>query len=137
MIRISLLLKFDDTGCQLASAATPAKAAGVAILVFLLCTQQHWTDAVFQEFLFVQETVHLQELGHQPGPAGLVTGPHTRAIIAMKKFIEQDVVAPVWVILEFIRTALDRATSLIITHKYPCQSSRDLHGHLEEIHVIA
>jgi hypothetical protein len=37
----------------------------------------------------------LDHLGHQPGPACLVAGAKTRAIVAVKVFVEQYVIPPV------------------------------------------
>jgi len=44
----------------------------------------------------------LQQLGDQAGPAGLVRGPDAAAIIAVKIFVEQDVVLEMRVGREFV-----------------------------------
>jgi len=45
--------------------------------------------------LRIQNAVKLDDLGNEPGPAGLMTGTKPGAIVAVEVFVEEDVVAPV------------------------------------------
>ena len=47
----------------------------------------------------------LNQLGYQPRPAGLVTRAQARAAIAMKILVEQQIVAKVWILLQFFPVA--------------------------------
>ena len=49
----------------------------------------------------------LEEFGDQGGPAGLMTGANTRTVVTVKVFIEQQQVAPVRILLELLRAAID------------------------------
>jgi hypothetical protein len=40
---------------------------------------------------------HLRDEG---GPASLMASPYTGAIVTIEVFVEEDVVAPVWILLE-------------------------------------
>ena len=44
------------------------------LLLFLFCSQQNGAHTFFEEFLFVEQAVYLDEFRHQPDPAGPVTG---------------------------------------------------------------
>ena len=50
----------------------------------------------------------LKKLRDQAGPACLMAGAHTRAIVAMEVFVEGDQVMPVRIGLEFFGSAKDR-----------------------------
>ena len=45
--------------------------------------------------------VLLNELCYQSGPAGLMAGPNTGAIVAVKVLMERHQIVPVWIGLEF------------------------------------
>jgi hypothetical protein len=62
------------------------------------------------EYIFQQGAVELNNSRHQAGPSSLVAGADACAIIAIKVFVEEDMVAPVGVGLEFLRAAKDRAS---------------------------
>ena len=47
----------------------------------------------------------LQELGDQPGPAGLVRGADAAAVVAVEVFVEQQVVAEVRIVLQLCRAS--------------------------------
>lgn len=70
--------------------------------------------AVLQVFLRVQRGKHLQELGHEASPTCLVGGPQAGAVIAMEILIEQDIIPPVGIVLEFFRAAIHRPSALLI-----------------------
>ena len=62
----------------------------------------------------------MEKPGHQPGPAGLVTGPQAGPVIAVEVLVEEDVVAPIRVGLEFFRSAVYGAAALclVISQKF-------------------
>src|SRR4029077_7400781 len=70
--------------------------------------------ANFQDLLGIHEAVKLNELGHQPSPAGLMAGAESGAIVAMEVFEEEDVVAPVRIALEFIRAAINWPATMLV-----------------------
>ena len=57
----------------------------------------------------------LKQLGNHSRPTRLVAGTDTPACISMEVFIEEQQVAPVWVVLKFLNTAEDGSASLLIT----------------------
>ena len=61
----------------------------------------------------VQQTVQLDQLGHVSRPAGLMAGAEPGAVVAVEVLVEEHVVAPVRIGLEFLRAAVDRAPSLL------------------------
>ena len=64
--------------------------------------------ANFQRTLRIQEAVKLDHLGHKPGPAGLMARTESRAIVAMEVLVKEDVVTPVGIGLEFLRSTINR-----------------------------
>ena len=74
-------------------------------------------SAHFHGTLGIEVAVKLDDLCHEPGPAGLVTGAQPSAIVAMKVFKEVDVVAPEWITLELFRAAIDRPPTMFIAQE--------------------
>ena len=70
------------------------------------------------------------------GPASLVTRPKARTIIAMEIFEEEDVVTPVWILLEFFRTTIHRARFLLIAGEYSREPVGNFFCHFEKVHHI-
>lgn len=54
----------------------------------------------------------LNKLGNQSRPSGLVARSDASAIVAMKVLMEIDEVAPVWIVLEFLKPAINWAMSI-------------------------
>jgi len=54
----------------------------------------------------------LNKLGDQCRPSGLVARSDASAIVAMKVLMEIDEVAPVWIVLKFLKPAINRAMSI-------------------------
>ena len=92
--------------------------------------------APFQRLLGVQQTVQLDGLRHEPGPARLMARTQSSAVVSMEVFIEEDVIAPMRIALELLRAAVDRALALLIPEKYIGQPIGDLFAHLEEVHHL-
>ena len=68
--------------------------------------------AAFQEPFGVQESIELDQFRHEPSPAGLVARAQSRPVVAMKIFIEENVVAPVGIGLELVRAPIHRTLTL-------------------------
>ena len=52
-----------------------------------------------------------------PGPAGLVARAKAGAVVAVEVLVEEDVVAPVRVVLELLRAAVDRPAALVVAQE--------------------
>ena len=76
-------------------------------------------------------------LGHEASPAGLVARAQSRPVVAVKVFIEEEMVAPMRIGLELLRATIDRTLPLFIPQEDPAQPIRDLLGDLEEVHHLA
>src|SRR5579871_235740 len=70
----------------------------------------------------------LNELGNQAGPAGLMARAQARAIIAMKIFMEEDVVAPMLVALQERIAAVERPPAAFIAQEEVDEPVREVIG---------
>src|SRR6185437_2948014 len=70
----------------------------------------------------------------KPGPTGLVARAEAGAIVAVKMLVEQDVISPVRVALEFCGAAVGGSTACLIAEEDPCQSIRELVRDIEQVH---
>ena len=70
--------------------------------------QLHSTSALFNQF------------GDQTRPTRLVTRPNAGPVVAMKVFVEIDVVAPLRFGLEFLKTTKDRPLSVFCPEENTC-----------------
>src|ERR1041385_9367436 len=68
------------------------------------CVAKHRVDALTFPALFPR----LDQLCDQPGPAGLMRGPHSAAGIAVEVFVEQDVVPKMRIGRELFVISQDR-----------------------------
>src|SRR6476660_4195973 len=71
-------------------------------------------SADFQQPLGIHSAVNLDQLGYQSCPSGLMAGAQSGAVVTVKVFIEQDVVAPVGIALEFLCAAIDGPPPLLV-----------------------
>ena len=74
----------------------------------------------------------LNELGNQSRPSGLVARSDAGAIVAMKVLVKIDEVAPVRIVLKFLKPAIDRPMSICGTQKNSRQSTGNLSGSLPQ-----
>lgn len=65
----------------------------------------------------IEKSKELDDLGHKPGPAGLVARAEPGTIVAVKVFVEQDKFAPVRVGLEFRRVSVNGPPPMLITQE--------------------
>src|SRR5262245_60187342 len=82
----------------------------------------------------VEASEELHERRDEPGPSGLMPGPETGAVVAMKVLMEEDVIPPVRIVLELRRAAEHRAVPSLIPQKDPGQTRRELPRDFEEGH---
>ena len=74
---------------------------------------------------------------HQTGPARLVAGAEPRAVVTVEIFVKQDQIAPVRIVLELGRPAVDRPLSIGVAQKRASQPADKLLRHFEQRHVAA
>jgi len=89
--------------------------------------------ANFQGALGIHRAIKLDELGYQPGPAGLMAGAQSGTVVAVEVFVEQDVVTPVGIALESFRAAIHRPPAMLVAGEYPSEPVADLFANLEEV----
>src|SRR5499426_3743748 len=77
-----------------------------------------------------------QELGHEPGPAGLVAGADASAVVTVEVLVEEDEVAPVRVALERVEATVDRAPAVGPPEEDAGEASRQLRRHVPERHRL-
>src|SRR5262245_21618565 len=61
----------------------------------------------------------LNELGDEPSPASLMASAYPRAGVAVKVLVEEDVIAPVEVVLEVLLPAEHRPTAVVMAQEDP------------------
>ena len=79
----------------------------------------------------------MNQLCYQPSPAGLVACADPCSVLAVEILVEQDVVAPVWIVLESVGPAEDRTFSFGILKEDVYQPARDFRRHFTESGVAA
>src|SRR6185369_1763727 len=91
----------------------------------------------FERALRVEPAVHFDQGRDEPSPTGLVTCPQSRAVVTVEVLVEQDVVAKVRVILEFLRAPVNGAPALGIPREGADEPLGNFSTHLEQIHQLA
>jgi hypothetical protein len=66
-----------------------------------------------------------------------MAGPDAGAVVAMKVFVEQQMVAPIRITLKFLRTTVHRPAAAFVTQKNPSQAIGDLMRNLEQTRQLA
>src|SRR5271166_4669363 len=79
----------------------------------------------------------LDQLRDHARPSGLVAGSEASAIIAVEIFVEQYVVSPQRIGLEFLRTSEHRSPAGLVPQKDTFQTIGNFVGHLEQVHQLA
>src|SRR5271170_4265991 len=90
-----------------------------------------------QNLFPVKASEKLDKLCDHSGPSCLVAGPQTRPVIAMEVFVEQDVVLPLGISLEPLRTSVHRPPAGFIPQEDRFQSMSDIPSYLKEVHQLA
>jgi hypothetical protein len=81
------------------------------------------------------EEVHQRR--YEAGPTGLVARPDTGTVVTMEIFVEQEVVAPVRILLEEPRAAENWPPAIGPAHENGGKPPCDLACHVEEMHLLA
>src|SRR5580765_247620 len=79
----------------------------------------------------VEQAKELNQRRDRARPSRLVTGAKTRAVVAVEILVEENVVAPVRVLLEHLRAAVDRTSSGRILEEDACEAVGNLLGDLK------
>src|SRR5262245_55688521 len=70
--------------------------------------------AEFEKLLGCAGREHMHSPGDDAGPAGLMTGAEAGAVVAVKVFVEREVIAPVWVLLKLASAPVDRPPAMVV-----------------------
>src|SRR6516162_4385515 len=68
------------------------------------------------------------------GPAGLMIGPKTGAVVTVEIFVELDEVAPVGIFLELFGPSINRAAAIMVFQENQGDAAGDFLGNLIKIH---
>src|SRR5215831_9169601 len=91
-------------------------------LVDLLLTPGKGAHPAFrQQLLTIDVSEDFDQSGHQSRPTRLVAGSQAGPVVAMKVFVEERVVFPVGIGLEFRRSSEDRPSPRTVTKENPRQ----------------
>ena len=72
-----------------------------------------------------------------PVHPGLMAGADAGAVVAVEVFVEQQIVAPMGIALEFLGAAKHRPPAALVAQKDPGQPIGDFAGDLEQVHQVA
>lgn len=75
-------------------------------------------------------TTFKEQVGDEASPAGLVARAQTSTVVTVKVFVEQQQVAPVWVLLELLHVAMYGPVSLFVAQENVRQAVREVACHL-------
>src|SRR5688572_11858553 len=64
--------------------------------------------------------------GYETRPAGLMAGTQTGPIVTVEIFVEQEMVAPVRIVLELLGRSIYRPSAIAITQKDAAEPGRDV-----------
>ena len=82
----------------------------------------------------VETAEELDQFRDETGPAGLVAGPKAGAVVSVEVLVEQNVILPVRIGLEFLRASVNRPPARLIAQEDPGQPIGNFPGYLEQIH---
>src|ERR1700733_12520286 len=81
----------------------------------------------------IQHSKDLDQRGNKPSPSGLMARTDAGSIVSMEVLVEQQMILPMGILLEFLDTSEDRATAVLVTQKDAAQPCRDISGNLEKV----
>ena len=79
----------------------------------------------------------LDQFRDETGPPGLVACPKTRAVISVEVLVEEQVILPMRICLEFLCASVNRPPASLIPKEDPGQPSADFTSYLEQIHPFS
>src|SRR5215831_3052005 len=97
-------------------------------------------ELVFRQLpclLGTQACEKIERSRYDSSPTGLMACTQSSPVVAMEVFIEEDVILPVRVLLEFPRSAVDWASAVFVAQENGCQSSRDLFCDFEQSQIVS
>ena len=77
-------------------------------VVSMAPTRREISRATLQQALLGVNGEIVGQINHQTTPAGLVAGSNAGTIVTMEVLIKQEIILPVWVVLEGLLAAKDR-----------------------------
>src|SRR5438132_2022650 len=86
---------------------------------------------------FLSPAPFVYQRGNQCAPTRLMRSSYTRAVVAVKILVEQNVIAPVRIFLKFLRSAVHGATTRFISGEDANHTIGQLSGHLSQSHLAA
>src|SRR5215469_7217292 len=93
--------------------------------------------ACLESILRIEPSEELDEFRHTAAPSRLVTRTEPRAVVTVEVFVEENMVLPMRVGLEFLRSAVDRSPAMLVLQEDSRNAVGDLLGHLEQVHQLA
>src|SRR5689334_23128117 len=90
-----------------------------------------------EQNLRLHDGEHLHHEGDDPGPTGLVAGADAGAVVAVEVFVKENVVAPVGIVLELARAAIDGSMPVLVFEEDVAKATGDFLGDLEEVELTA
>src|SRR5512136_731754 len=102
-----------------------------------LSTSEGRTLASVKQLFRIEKSEELDQLGDHSCPSRLVACAQARAVVPMEVLVEEDVISPVGIGLEFLRSTIDGTLTLFITQEDTGQTIRDLFAYIEEVHHLA
>src|ERR1041385_8833461 len=85
----------------------------------------------------IHRSKQMNESGNQPCPSGLVARSQSGSVVAMEVFVEQQIIAPIRIGLEFFRAPIHRQAPVLIAEENTGQAITDFMAHLKQIHQSA
>src|SRR5260370_13534584 len=78
---------------------------------------------------------HMHDPGDDPGPSGLVACSEAGPVVTMEVLVEEEVVAPVCVLLKLARSPVDRPPAILVPQKHAGHQAPALLGDLAPPHL--
>ncbi len=75
--------------------------------------------ADFEDLFLVKNSEELDQLGDHSCPSGLMACAQARTVVSMEVLVEENVIPPVGILLEFICPTVDGSLILFITQEDP------------------
>src|SRR6266566_9078520 len=83
-------------------------------------------DLVFTTRSEIPFAALLKQLRHHAGPSRLMAGADATAIVSMKILVEENQILPVRIMLELVRSSMNRPQSVLIAQEGSRETPRDL-----------
>src|SRR5271157_6229244 len=90
-------------------------------------------SAAIQEGLGIQLAEDLDQAGDDTGPSRLVARTEAGAVVAMEVFVEQQMVAPMGIVLEFVGSPVHRTAAGFVAQKDSGQPIGNFPRDLEQV----